>query len=46
MDQVDLILSLTKQLNLKKVHLLTHDYGDTVAQELMVRYKYDYKNLH
>lgn len=40
MDQAELVIGLAKQLNLKRVHLMSHDYGDTVAQELLARYKY------
>ncbi|KAH9402975.1 hypothetical protein TYRP_015739 [Tyrophagus putrescentiae] len=39
MDQAELVIGLAKQLNLKRVHLMSHDYGDTVAQELLARYK-------
>lgn len=37
-DQADLIASLLKEKQLKKVHILAHDYGDTVAQELLARF--------
>jgi len=36
-DQADLIESLLSELQLGKVKILCHDYGDTVAQELLAR---------
>lgn len=36
-EQADLVDGLTRALGLQRVHLLAHDYGDTVAQELMAR---------
>lgn len=36
-DQADIFQCLLKQLHIKKYHLLAHDYGDTVAQELIAR---------
>lgn len=38
LDQADLIEALIGQLELSSVHLLCHDYGDTVGQELLARY--------
>ena len=35
--QADLFDSLFSQLEVKEYHLLAHDYGDTVAQELLAR---------
>ena len=35
--QADMIEAFLKQKNLEKVHLFTHDYGDTVGQELLAR---------
>lgn len=35
--QADLYDALLKQLNIDHFHLLAHDYGDTVAQELLAR---------
>ncbi|WNZ54385.1 alpha/beta hydrolase [Microbulbifer sp. MKSA007] len=35
--QADLHEALLQHLNINKVHLLAHDYGDTVAQELLAR---------
>jgi len=37
-DQADLFESLLKQLGITRFHLLAHDYGDTVAQELLARH--------
>ncbi len=37
MQQADLVEDLMKQLGIGECHLLAHDYGDTVAQELMAR---------
>ncbi|MCE7991123.1 MAG: alpha/beta hydrolase [Roseivirga sp.] len=38
LDQADILESLMEQLGLTSVHLLCHDYGDTVGQELLARY--------
>ncbi|MEH0155884.1 alpha/beta hydrolase [Limibacter armeniacum] len=38
-DQADLIESFMKELKLGHTHILAHDYGDTVAQELLARQK-------
>lgn len=38
-DQAELILSLLKKENIHQVHILAHDYGDTVAQELLARFE-------
>ncbi|GAA5315488.1 MAG: alpha/beta hydrolase [Candidatus Pelagadaptatus aseana] len=35
--QADLFESLLAELGIKKYHILAHDYGDTVAQELLAR---------
>lgn len=37
-EQADLIMALTDALDIDKYHLLAHDYGDTVAQELLARH--------
>lgn len=37
LDQADLVESLIRHLDVDAVHLLAHDYGDTVAQELLAR---------
>jgi len=36
-DQADIFQHLLKQLKITNYHLLAHDYGDTVAQELLAR---------
>ena len=36
-DQANLVDQLLSQLHLHHYHLLAHDYGDTVAQELLAR---------
>ena len=38
LDQADLHEALLAHLGVKRVHLLAHDYGDTVAQELLARH--------
>lgn len=37
-DQADLIAHFLNSKRIKKVQILSHDYGDTVAQELLARY--------
>lgn len=37
MEQADLCEALADQLGLKQFHVLAHDYGDTVAQEMLAR---------
>ncbi len=37
MEQADLCEALVRQLALEEFHVLAHDYGDTVAQELLAR---------
>ena len=37
-DQADLIEQLLSSKQIKRVKILSHDYGDTVAQELLARY--------
>ena len=37
MDQANITEEIITSLNQKAVHLLAHDYGDTVAQELLAR---------
>jgi len=37
-DQADLHENLLAHLGVKRVHILAHDYGDTVAQELLARH--------
>lgn len=36
-EQADLIESLAASMGLERFHVLAHDYGDTVAQELLAR---------
>jgi len=36
-EQADVVQALLKHLNVKRVHLLTHDYGNTITQELLAR---------
>jgi pimeloyl-ACP methyl ester carboxylesterase len=38
LDQADLHESLLAHLGVTRVHILAHDYGDTVAQELLARH--------
>ncbi len=35
--QADILEALLKELDVQKVHLLAHDYGDNIAQELLAR---------
>jgi len=41
MEQTQIVENLMKHLKVKDVHLLSHDYGDTVAQELIARQNED-----
>ncbi len=36
-EQVDVLQSLLKNLGVSKVHILAHDYGNTITQELLAR---------
>ena len=38
MDQADLLEKLLERLEIKSCHLLCHDYGDSVGQELLARF--------
>lgn len=38
-QQADICEALLGQLDVKRVHLLAHDYGNTVAQELLARFE-------
>jgi len=38
LDQADLFEGLLAHLGVGRIHLLAHDYGDTVAQELLARH--------
>ena len=37
MEQADIVEELLRHLGIFEVHILAHDYGDTVAQELLAR---------
>lgn len=39
LEQADIIQGLAKHLSISEAHLLAHDYGDSVAQELMARHQ-------
>jgi pimeloyl-ACP methyl ester carboxylesterase len=39
LDQANLCESFLKHLNISSFHILAHDYGDTVAQELLARHE-------
>jgi pimeloyl-ACP methyl ester carboxylesterase len=36
-DQVDVLQKLLEGLRIKRVHILAHDYGNTITQELLAR---------
>jgi pimeloyl-ACP methyl ester carboxylesterase len=36
-DQVDVLEALIEHLGIKRVHILSHDYGNTITQELLAR---------
>ena len=36
-NQVDILQALLEHLNVKKVHIFAHDYGNTITQELLAR---------
>lgn len=36
-EQADIVEALLSHLRIKDVHIIAHDYGDTVAQELIAR---------
>jgi len=38
LDQADLFENLLAHLGVGRIHILAHDYGDTVAQELLARH--------
>jgi pimeloyl-ACP methyl ester carboxylesterase len=44
-DQADLHEALLAQLGVSRVHILAHDYGDTVAQELLARHAERHEQL-
>ena len=37
-EQADIYCALLKKLNIEGCHIISHDYGDTVAQELLARF--------
>jgi pimeloyl-ACP methyl ester carboxylesterase len=39
LDQADLVEALLRELDVERVHVLAHDYGDSVAQELIARFE-------
>ncbi len=39
LEQADIVESLAKHLSISVCHVLSHDYGDSVAQELMARHQ-------
>ena len=36
-NQVDVLQALLEHLKIKKIHILAHDYGNTITQELLAR---------
>lgn len=36
-SQADILMSILKRLDVKDVHIIAHDYGNTVAQEILAR---------
>jgi pimeloyl-ACP methyl ester carboxylesterase len=36
-QQVDVLQALLEELNVKRIHILAHDYGNTITQELLAR---------
>ena len=38
MDQADLIEDFLEKKKIKRAHILAHDYGDTVLQEVLARF--------
>lgn len=36
-DQVDVLQALLEHLEIRRVHILAHDYGNTITQELLAR---------
>ena len=39
LDQAELLEALLKEKGIARVHIISHDYGDTVAQELLARFQ-------
>ncbi len=44
-EQADVAIQLWKQLDLKKIHLLAHDYGTSVATEIIARRNMGYEPI-
>jgi len=44
-DQVDLLQELVAQLGISRLHILAHDYGNTITQELLAREREDRLNF-
>ena len=44
-EQADVALALWQKLGLKEVHLLAHDYGTSVATEIIARYNLGYEPI-
>ena len=42
LDQADLLEALLREKGIGRVHIISHDYGDTVAQELLARFSRTY----
>ena len=36
-NQVDVLQALIEHLKIEKLHILAHDYGNTITQELLAR---------
>ncbi|MBN25872.1 MAG: alpha/beta hydrolase [Alteromonadaceae bacterium] len=45
LEQADILEVLLAQLHIKRCHILAHDYGDSVAQELLTRHAEKRSNL-
>lgn len=50
-NQADIYCALIKKLSVKSCHIISHDYGDTVAQELLARHNeetltFNIRSLH
>ncbi len=44
-DQADLLQSLLEDQGIRKIHILAHDYGNTITQELLARAEEDRLNF-
>ena len=44
-NQVNVLQALVEHLQIKKVHILAHDYGNTITQELLARAEEDRLNF-